>query len=366
MPIQLRVRARFVALAVVLACVGVACGGSGSSDSGSDKVDPTDAVAAPGAQPGDRPVQINGANKVHLFGTLSVPPAASGSAVPGVLIIPSAGDGTRDGSIGVAGVPDPWARDLATSLSNAGLASYRYDRRGTAESTLDPKTLLTVDDLVADAKAGLDLLTQRKETTGKDISVVGFESSGLLALRLAATDSRIKRVVLIGTPGSSLADAQAVQLSAINGPDSGAALKATIASLIATKTLPPAKELRTEFRTLLPTDQAAFLADLYSIDPTVDAARVKVPVLIVVPSSPTGAAAAYADERLTAAVPNGLARAVTSVAGPTMSVEAAPIPFNPNDPAIHQNGMAGPVAGQTRDAATIGAITGFLSAATPR
>ena len=65
-------------------------------------------------------------------------------------------------------------------------------------------------------------------------------------------------------------------------------------------------------------------------------------------------------------MPNGLARSVTSAGGPTMSVEAAPIPFNPNDPNIHQNGMAGPVAGQSRDAATLGAITGFLSAATPR
>ncbi len=360
----LRTGARSLALALVLAVVGAACGGSGGGSGGGDGIGlDDDPLAAPNESPGDRAVQITGANRVRLFGTFSIPPAASAASVPGALIIPSAGDGTRDGSIGVGGVPDTWALDLATALSNAGVASYRYDRRGTAESKIEPEVRLTVDDLVADAKAGVDLLAERRETMGKDISVISYDSGGLLALRLAASDERIKRVVLIATPGATLADAHAAQLSAVNGPASGEAVRATVASLIANRTLPPLNELRSELRPLFPAAEAAFLADLYSIDPTLDAARIKIPVLIVVPAADR---APYAPERLAAAVPNGAAQVTTTAGGPTMSIAGRPLPVNPNDPALHSSSMAGPVSPDVRDASAVGAITGFLSAATPR
>ena len=357
----MRTGARGLALALVLACTAAACsgggGGGGSATGNDDQIE--DATGATG----DRAVQVTGAGKVRLFGTFAIPPAASSASVPGVLIVPTAGLGDRDAALGVDGVRDTWARDLARSLSDAGLASYRYDRRGTGESKIDSEVRLSVDDLVADARAGIDLLAQRRETNGKGLSVVAYDSGGLLALRLAALDNRVNRVVLIATPGGSLADAHASQLTAKNGAASGDALRATVGDLLTTRTLPPLANLRTELRPLFPQTEAAFLADLYGIDPTADASRLKVPVLIVVPAADS---AAYSPNRLAAAVPNGAAQVVTTTGGPTLSIEGTAIQLSPNDPALHANGMSGPVPLSTRDATAVGNITGFLSAAVPR
>ncbi|MGH9226914.1 MAG: alpha/beta fold hydrolase [Acidimicrobiales bacterium] len=297
-----------------------------------------------------------------MFGTFSVPPASAAASVPGALILPSAGVGDRDGVDALGGVPDRWARDIAESLSRAGLASYRYDRRGTGESKIEPEVRLSVDDLVADARAGLDMLAQRKETTGKGLSVIGYDSGGLLALRLAALDERITRVVLIATPGGSLADTHAAQVSAQNGTESGDALRATVANLLATRTLPPPAELRTELRPMFPAAEAAFLADLYAIDPTLDAARLKGSVLIVVPTD----SEPYLPNRLAAAVPNGAAQVFTTAGGPTLSIEGVAVQLGPNDPALHANGMSGPVPLAKRDPAAQDRITGFLGSAQPR
>lgn len=348
-------RARLTLVVVVLALAAAACSGGGDKAS-DESSDPLDRVAA---EPGDRAVQITGAGKIRLFGTFAIPQAASGASVPGALIIPSAGLGDRDGLIGVGGVPDPMAKEIAQSLSRTGVATYRYDRRGLGESKIDPDIRLTVDDLVADARAGVDLLAQRKETAGKNLSLVAYDSGGLIALRLAASDDRIKRVVLIASPGRTLADVHAAQLAAKNGAASGDALRDTVTAVIATRTLPAPASLRTELRPMFPREEAAFLADLYAIDPTLDAAKLTTPVLIVVPTD----SAPYAPERLVAAVPNGAAQVVTTTGGPTLSIEAPPVSISPNDPALHNNGMAGPVAAATRDAAAMGKITGFLSAA---
>jgi hypothetical protein len=113
---------------------------------------------------------------------------------------------------------------------------------------------------------------------------------------------------------------------------------------------------------MFPAAEAAFLADLYSLDPAVDAAKLKVPVLIVVPADATP----YAPDRLVAAVPNGAAQVVTTSGGPTLSVEGRAVQLSPNDPALHANGMADPVPLAKRDAAALDRITGFLSAAPPR
>ena len=163
---------------------------SGGSDSASED-DATAPVAGLENIQGERAVQFEGASKAKLFGTITIPATQPGATVPGVLLVPTAGAG---GLLGGAGVNDPLGKDLAKTFSDAGVASYRYDQRGTGSSKLEPDVRLSFADLVADAKAGLDLLAQRRETTGRDLAVVGYDQRGLVALRLAATDARVKRV----------------------------------------------------------------------------------------------------------------------------------------------------------------------------
>lgn len=344
---------RRIAPLVLLAVVAVACSEGGSTDD--DAAAP--AVGTPTAA-GDRPVQFEGAGDVKLFGTFSVPATPAGESVPGVLIVPTAGAGERYGLRAQTGVDDPLGRDLADTFTEAGLATYRYDQRGSGESRMEPDVRLSLDDLVADARAALDLLADRRETAGRDLAVVGYDQGGLVALRLAAVDDRVKRLVLISTPGRSLADVRATQLQARNGPESAEALRSVVAGLLSTGTVPPLDELRTELRPLFPAEEAAFLAELYGMDPAAEAARVEASTMIVVPADP----APYDPQRLAAAIPG--AEVVNSVGRGVGLVIEGETPADLSDPASasHIHGAGPPVAITERDAAALERMSRFLAA----
>lgn len=308
--------------------------------------------------PGERALQILGAGKARLSGTLTVPPVGEArlGTSPAVLIVPSAGPGTRDGLVGAAGTSDGLARDLAASLRGAGLASYRYDRRGTGESKLDNETRLSFEDLVADARAGLDLLAQRKETSGRDLSIIGYDQGGLVALRLAATDSRVKRLVLISTPGRSVVDVQAAELAAQYGPESAAALRATVTELLSTGRLPALEAMRAELRPLLPPPEATFLTQLYALDPAAEAAKVEARALIVVGQD----AGPYDAIRLKAALRRAELVAATG-ASPNLLISGPAPADDPANPLNSTHGAGPAGVPPTRDAATIDHIAVFLA-----
>ncbi|MGN0202004.1 MAG: alpha/beta hydrolase family protein [Candidatus Cryptobacteroides sp.] len=70
---------------------------------------------------------------------------------------------------------------LADALSRAGIATLRYDDRGTGESSGDIFNY-TIEDLKNDASAGIDFL---KERFGK-VGVIGHSEGGTIAFMLAA------------------------------------------------------------------------------------------------------------------------------------------------------------------------------------
>ncbi|MDQ4069204.1 MAG: alpha/beta hydrolase [Actinomycetota bacterium] len=347
---------RRIATLAVLAVVAAGCSGGGSS-----REDDATALPDGGAPtPGERPVQFEGAGKVKLFGTFTMPETRPGESVPAVLVVPTAGLVDENALLGQTGVADPFARDLSETFAKAGLASYRYDQRGTGESRVEPDVRLSIDDLVADARAAVDLLAQRRETAGRDLSVVGYDQGGLIALRLAAADDRVKRLVLVSTPGRSLVDVRAAQLTARYGPESAAALRALVADLLATRSLPPLDAIRTELRPLFPAQEAPFLVDLYGLDPAAEAARVRAPTMIVVPAD----SAPYDPERLAGAMP--AAQVVTSTGHGTTLVIPAAAPEDLSNPAnpMHQHGAAPPVVPTKRDTAVLERVAAFLTSPT--
>ena len=339
-----------------LAVVAAACGGGGGQGASDD--DAIAPVAEAPTGPTERPLQFEGAGKVKLFGALTVPAASqSAASVPGVLVVPTAAAG---GVAGETGVGDAFGKDLASRFAAAGVATYRYDQRGTGASKMEPDVRLTLDDLVADARAALDLLAQRRETTGRDISVVGYDQGGLVALRLAAVDDRVKRLVLISTPGGSLLDVRAAQIQARYGPEVAEALRSEVVNLVATGTLPPLDALRSELRPLLPAADAGLLAELYGMDPTAEAARVKAQAMIVVPADP----APYDPQRLATAIPG--TQVVSSVgAGPTLVV-SGPTPEDRSDTANfnHAHGAAPPIPEPKRDTDALDTMARFVAATT--
>ncbi|MGI8810504.1 MAG: alpha/beta hydrolase [Acidimicrobiales bacterium] len=347
-------RQPWIPILALLALLASACSGGGGGGGTDDE-----ATAPVGGQTaaGERPVQFEGAGKAKLFGTFAMPATAAGAGVPGVLVVPTAGAGGLQGQSGVA---DPLGKDLADTFTKAGVAAYRYDQRGTGQSKIEPDVRLRLDDLVADARAGLDLLAQRRETAGRDLSVVGYDQGGLVALRLAAVDDRVKRVVLISTPGRSLVDVRAAHLQARYGAGAADALRSEVANLLATRTVPPLDALRTELRPLLPAQEAAFLAELYSMDPAAEAAKVNAPTMIVVPADP----APYDPRRLAAAVPG--AQVVNSVGTGSTLVVSGPTPEDLSDPtsANHDHGAGPPVAQTRRDTEALDRVARFVATGT--
>jgi pimeloyl-ACP methyl ester carboxylesterase len=345
--------ARQLRRVAAIALVAAGCSGGGGDATSDDALAPPQGATAAA----ERPVQFVGAGKVRLFGTFAMPETKAGESVPGVLVLPTAGAGDRNGILGTTGVADPLGRDLAAAFTNSGLATYRYDQRGTGESRIEPDVRLTMDDLVADARAALDLLEQRRETAGKDLSVVAYDQGGLVALRLAAVDPRVKRLVLISTPGRSLVDVRAAQLSERYGQESIDALRTLVAGLLATRTLPPIDDMRTELRGLFPPQEAEFLAELYGMDPAAEAAKVKAPALIVVPAEP----APYDPQRLSAAMPGS--QVVDSVGFGSTLLIAGPRPEDRSDPQspAHEHGMGPPVAATKRDTAALDRMAQFLT-----
>lgn len=280
--------------------VTAACGGGGG-DTGSalgidDTLDTLDA-------PTDRRVEWVGAANVTIGGTLSLP---AGEVIAGVLIIPGFGAIDRDNvmvpdttdasadrlsqdlNYSRPGVADPLFADLAETLAGAGLASLRYDKRGSGRSQLARDQPLSFDHLVADARAGLELLSQHRATAGKPLVVLGHDQGGLVAMRLSAAPglaAPVAAAVLVSSFGRPLDAVVGDDLLARHSPAAGQAqsgqLRQVAAALRAGGPLPLPEDLHPNLRALLLPFQESYLRQIFTIDPASEAAAVAHPTLVV-------------------------------------------------------------------------------------
>ena len=114
------------------------------------------------------------------------------------------------------------------------------------------------------------LLVDRTEA-GNRMAVVGHDMGGVIAMKLAATDERVKSVALISTPGRPLVDVWAENYRFTHGPVSSDAYRAMIDGLLTNGTLPARDVMRPEFQSLLPPNQDAFFKAMFSVDPASEA-----------------------------------------------------------------------------------------------
>ena len=254
----------------------------------------------PGAvgEPTERQTEFVGAGGQRIGGTLTLP-AADGQSVPAVLIVPGLGaldrnavvsanppDALRDAlvsSVGGVGVSsaDPLYRDLSEALAAAGVASFRYEKRGTQPTPLRAGQKLSFDDEVADARAALDLLGKRAEIGGAPMIVLGHDTGGVVAMRVAAGNPRVKGVVAVSTAARPLGDVLADDLARSRGPTVADAFRGATATLTSTGKAPPADTLPEILRPIFAPGHDAYLADLFALNPTTEVSRVAVPVLLV-------------------------------------------------------------------------------------
>ena len=347
-------RAAVIRAAVLLAAVvlAAACTGGGGSGQAADDLL---------LDRGETMLQFEGAGELRMGGTLAMPERPGGGPVGAVLIVPSIDRNDRNGYLDV--VPaDRVYEDLSKAITGAGLAAFRYDRRSMGASELEPGRALTFEDMVTDAHQALLLLADRSDIDGGNLAMVGHDVGGIIAMRVAASDDKVKRVVLLSTPGRPLVDVMAGSFESAHGPESAAAFRAVIGTLLSTGALPERAAIRPEHQTVLPVGQDSVVRDMYGIDPVAEAAKLTVPALVVTGSQSTGVGGADA-ERLVAAVPS--AQALTADATPTLQHIAAALPqsFDPNDHRGHGGGRPPDTA--TRDQAAVDRITAFLSSRNP-
>lgn len=274
----------------------------------------------------DVPLRIIGAGGLRLGANLLLPGSTT-SPVPAAVVIPGFGPTDRDGVATPGSAPDRLYRDLAEALGGAGVATVRYDKRGQRESRLPTGTPLRFEDMVEDARGVLDHLAERKGVDTRRLALVGHDEGGLVALRLAADDPRVRAVALVSTPGRRLAEVLADDLRATAPtPEEGEALagqlQAVAGTLVATGALPAAEALPGPLRPVFPAGQEEYLRALFSLDPSADARRVHVPVLLVRGAKDTGVSVAD-EQALVSALEGGAQTLVGEGADHTLRMSGA-------------------------------------------
>lgn len=349
-----------VALVAVLAVVVL---GGGDEDTGPIQASVDEST--PSERAVERRVQFDGAGDLTISGTVTVPAGASAEApVAGVVIIPGFGPTTREGVAPPGSVVDPLYRDLSALLVDEGVATLRYDKRGTGDSVLPADQELTFDDMAGDAGAAVAFLAERAEVDPERISVIGHEEGGLVGLRLAAANPEVARLALVSVPGRPLLEVLVDDFNNSGHGDQVEALRSVATALVAGGPLPAPADIPPFVRDFFPGNQQSYLRDIFSVDPVALAAEVDVPVLIVRGGSSTGISSADADA-LAAALGPDTEVVVADSAGPTLQVIEAPRGgADPSDPvsASHEHGAGPPVQASGRSQPALASIAEFVVA----
>ena len=153
------------------------------------------------------------AGRIELAGTVSVPagPAPEGRW-PGALLLASFLPRDRDGNFDRLAHP-AWFVDaedehlllarLAAALASVGVASLRYDTRGSGESQGEWETA-DLFALVDDARDAVTHLRQHPAVDPTRIGLAGHGEGGLIAMSVAPADPAIGPLTLIGVPARSV------------------------------------------------------------------------------------------------------------------------------------------------------------------
>ncbi len=155
--------------------------------------------------------EVTFANKaagVALAGTLTYPvDYKAGNKVPVVLMVTGSGPENRDEEL----FHHKPFLVIADYLARHGIASLRYDDRGTAQSTGDYASALTTD-FAADAEAGLAYLRQLKKF-GK-VGLLGHSEGGLIGYMLGSK-GKTDFIVSLAGPACRIDTMLMTQLNAL-------------------------------------------------------------------------------------------------------------------------------------------------------
>ena len=135
-----------------------------------------------------------------LMATLALPTEGDGP-FPAALFLHGSGPVDRDGN--AAGLEMDAYRQLAHALARAGIASFRFDKRGVGESDGD-SSLASRTDLLSDARAALDGLRSQPEIDPARCILIGHSEGAYLAPILTVEDETVAGIVLLSGAARSL------------------------------------------------------------------------------------------------------------------------------------------------------------------
>jgi pimeloyl-ACP methyl ester carboxylesterase len=131
---------------------------------------------------------------ITLAGTLTMP--AQGSDFTAVVLISGSGLQNRDSEI----FGHKPFLVIADYLTRQGIAVLRYDDRGFAQSTGDPRTATSAD-FAADAESAIAFLKTRKEINPRKIGLAGHSEGGTIASIIAAQSKDVDFIVMLAGTG---------------------------------------------------------------------------------------------------------------------------------------------------------------------
>jgi uncharacterized protein len=209
----------------------------------------------------------------ELHGSLMLP--TEGKAQTVALIIAGSGPTDRDGNSAMT--RNDSLRMLAEALANGGIASVRYDRRGVAASgaALTDESKLIFHDLVADAKAWLDLLAADKRFS--NVVLIGHSEGATIGL-LAAQQSAVRAYVSIAGPAMSASQLLRTQLQGKLPPDLAEKSEQILVALESGKTV---QDVPPQLMVLYRPSVQPYIIDWFKIVPTDEIKKLRVPCLIV-------------------------------------------------------------------------------------
>jgi len=247
-------------------------------------------------------------------------PAIDRGRTPVVLLLSGAGASDRDGNnYNVPGKSDTLLH-LAQGLAERGVASLRYDKRGSGEAyTLEPEArALTLDELASDAAEVLSWLMAQGTYTR--VLVAGMNEGawvGALALQdLSGQGLEVDGLAVLAGTGESPKDRLENMLSSLD-EGTKAEAQTIVAALLSGQPIPRPSEILADF---FAERRVPWLRSWLRIEPSALFASLSTPVLFV-----RGGADLQVDQedfdRLLKARPDSAARLVPSMNYALKSVE---------------------------------------------
>lgn len=131
---------------------------------------------------------------IQLAGTLTLPQNQKPKAI--AILVSGSGPQNRDEEL----FNHRPFLVLADYLTRNGIGVLRYDDRGVGNSGGDFKTATTLD-FSGDAEAAFTYLSNRPDTKGARIGIIGHSEGGIIAPIVAARNANLDFIVLLAGPG---------------------------------------------------------------------------------------------------------------------------------------------------------------------